>query len=185
MTPKTIVKVPIVDATPENIAPYGQIFGDDVATPGLGIPFYKDRVIEGDNVDFIYNGQAVIRTAKIMPGYPPVVWLERHQKMTQLFIGLGGEPFVMVLAPPNTADHPELNQVKAFKFAPGHALLLHLGTWHDFPIACGNPVVVMTANSDEVVKALASMTEPAEMNHGDVYKISLVNRLGCEIHIEA
>ncbi|NJK36269.1 MAG: hypothetical protein HC919_15820 [Oscillatoriales cyanobacterium SM2_2_1] len=93
----------------------------------------------------------------------------------------------MVLAPPNhqTQSHlPNLDQVQALRFPPGHGLLLHLGTWHDFPIACDRPIVVLTANSDEVVTALSQMPGADEMNQGDVYKISLPKRLNCEIHLD-
>ncbi|MDX2270973.1 MAG: ureidoglycolate lyase [Cyanobacteriota bacterium] len=184
---KSVVNIPVVDATHENVKPYGQLFGDDVAKPGLGIPFYAGRVLEGENIDFVYHGQAVIRTAKILPGYPPLLWLERHLRMTQLFVGLGSEPFIMVMAPPNHEqgkNQPDLDQVMALRFPPGHALLIHQGTWHDFPIACERPVVIMTANSDEVVTALAEMGTAAEMDQGDVFKISLRQRLGTEIHLE-
>lgn len=182
-----VVQIPVIDATPENVAPYGYLLGDDVAKPGLGIPFYKGRVLEGENVDFVYRGQAVFRTAKIMPGYPPVLWLERHMQMTQLFVGLGQEPFIMVLAPPNHEageSLPDVSQAKALRFPAGHALLLHLGTWHDFPIACDRPVVILTANSDEVVTALSQMQGADEMDQGDVYKISLPKRLNCELHLD-
>lgn len=180
--------IPVIDATQENIKPYGYLLGDDVSKPGLGIPFYQERVLEGENIDFSYRGTATFRTAKIMPGYPNIVWLERHMHMTQMFIGLGQSPFIMVMAPP-THDNdnqslPDLNQVKALRFAAGHGLLLHLGTWHDFPIACSSPVVILTANSDEVVTALSEMKEPGEMNQGDVYKISLPKRLGYEIELD-
>ncbi len=74
--------------------------------------------------------------------------------------------------------------MQALRFPAGHGLLLHLGTWHDFPIACDVPVVILTANSDEVVTALSQMQTPGEMNQGDVYKISLPKRLGCEIHLQ-
>jgi ureidoglycolate lyase len=179
-------QIPIIDATPENIKPYGHLLGDDVSKPGLGIPFYQERVLEGENIDFSYRGTATFRTAKIMPGYPEIVWLERHMHMTQMFIGLGQSPFIMVMAPPNhqnKEDLPDLSQLKALRFPPGHGLLLHLGTWHDFPIACDRPVVILTANSDEVVTALTQMKEPGEMNQGDVYKIYLPKRLGCEIKL--
>jgi len=185
--PANVLRIPVVDATPENIQDYGQLFGDDVHKPGLGIPFYKGRVLEGENFDFVYRGQAVLRTAKIMPGYPTIAWLERHMAMTQLFIGLGQEPFIMVLSPPNHKQGkqvPDLDRVKAFRFPPGHALLLHIGTWHDFPIACDHPVVVLTANSDEVVTALAEMKGAEEMDQGDVFKISLSKRLGTVIELE-
>ncbi|BAZ41189.1 hypothetical protein NIES4101_71510 [Calothrix sp. NIES-4101] len=181
------LKIPVIDATSENIKPYGYLLGDDVSKPGLGIPFYQERVIEGENIDFTYRGTATFRTAKIMPGYPNIIWLERHMHMTQMFIALGQSPFIMVLAAPNheqNEDLPDLNQVKAFRFPAGHGLLLHLGTWHDFPIACDTPVVILTANSDEVVAALSAMTAPGEMNQGDVYKISLPKRLGSEIQLD-
>jgi ureidoglycolate lyase len=73
-----------------------------------------------------------------------------------MFIALGQEPFIMVMAPPKTL--PDLDKVQALRFPPGHGLLLHRGTWHAFPLACERPVVVLTANSDEVVEALASRT---------------------------
>lgn len=180
--------IPVIDATQENIKPYGYLLGDDVSKPGLGIPFYQERVLEGENIDFSYRGIATFRTAKIMPGYPNIIWLERHMHMTQMFIALGQSPFIMVMAPPNHDNDnqsvPNLNEVKALRFPPGHGLLLHLGTWHDFPIACETPVVILTANSDEVVTALSEMKEPGEMNQGDVYKISLPKRLGYEIQLD-
>ncbi|BAZ33377.1 hypothetical protein NIES4074_58870 [Cylindrospermum sp. NIES-4074] len=186
-SPIQILKIPVIDANRENIQPYGQLLGDDVSKPGLGIPFYQGRVLEGENIDFSYRGTATFRTAKIMPGYPPIIWLERHMHMTQMFIGLGQAPFIMVMAPPNHndgADLPNLNQVKALRLSAGYGLLLHLGTWHDFPIACDRQVVILTANSDEVVTALSQMQTPDEMNQGDVYKISLPKRLGYEIQLE-
>ncbi len=186
-SPTQIINIPIIKATSENIKPYGFLLGDDVSKPGLGIPFYQGRVIEGENIDFTYRGTATFRTAKIMPGYPHITWLERHMYMTQMFLALGQSPFIMVLAPPNhqqNQDLPDISQVKAFRFPPGHGLLLHIGTWHDFPIACEQPVVILTANSDEVVTALSQMQEPNEMNQGDVYKISLPKRLGCEIKLD-
>ncbi|NJL64984.1 MAG: ureidoglycolate hydrolase [Methylacidiphilales bacterium] len=187
ISPTKTLKIPVIDATHENIKAYGYLLGDDVSKPGLGIPFYQERVIEGENIDFSYRGTATFRTAKIMPGYPNIIWLERHMHMTQMFVALGQSPFIMVLATPNhhkNEDFPDLTQVKAFRFPAGHGLLLHLGTWHDFPIACQTPVVILTANSDEVVAALSEMKEPGEMNQGDVYKISLPKRLGYEIQLD-
>ncbi|YAF95582.1 MAG: ureidoglycolate lyase [Nodularia sp. CChRGM 3473] len=186
-SPTQTLNIPIIDANPETIKPYGHLLGDDVSKPGLGIPFYQERVLEGENIDFTYRGQATFRTAKILPGYPPITWLERHMYMTQMFIGLGQSPFIMVMAPPNheTGENlPNIKQIQALRFPPGHGLLLHLGTWHDFPIACDRPVVILTANSDEVVTALSQMQTPDEMNQGDVYKISLPKRLGYEIHLD-
>ncbi|MDZ8053467.1 MAG: ureidoglycolate lyase [Aulosira sp. ZfuVER01] len=187
ISPTNVLKIPVIDANTENTQPYGHLLGDDVSKPGLGIPFYQGRVLEGENIDFTYRGTATFRTAKILPGYPSIIWLERHMHMTQMFIGLGQAPFIMVMAPPNHDNEenlPNLNQVQALRFPPGYGLLLHIGTWHDFPIACDRPVVILTANSDEVVTALSQMQTPGEMNQGDVYKISLLKRLNCEIQLD-
>jgi len=173
-----------VDATRENVAPVGLLIGTDVPNAGLSIPFYKGSVKEGRNIPFEYEGKAVIRTAQIHPRSGHVVWLERHMRMTQLFIGLGSTPFVMVLAPPNAKDTPDVEHAVAYRFPGGHGILIHKGTWHDFPMAIREPVTVLTANSEEVVQALASMKEPREMDHGDVYKIELQKRLGRTILVE-
>lgn len=181
--------IPLVWATRENIAPFGLLLGgEEVPNAGSPIPFYKNEVIEGGNLDFQYRGQAVMRCARIFPGgRSQVRWLERHLHMTQIFIPLGLEPFAMVLAPPNHERGgvlPDLDRVTAFVFPPGHGLMLHIGTWHDFPLAPKGPVTVLTMNSDEVVEALQSVREPQEMDFNDVYKVDIPARTGAQIQID-
>jgi ureidoglycolate lyase len=177
-----IVEVPIVNATRENVADYGLFIGTDVPDAGLTIPFYKGSVEEGHNIPFQCSGNAVIRSARIHKRAPEVTWLERHMDMTQLFIGLGDQPFAMVLGKPtDAAEIPNLDDVVCFVFPPGHGVMLHKGTWHDFPLAVDKPVTCLTANSPEVVVALASQKEPAEMNTGDVYKIDILKRTGKQL----
>ncbi len=178
------IEVPIVHATRENTKEYGLFIGTDVPNAGLTIPFYKGSVEEGYNIPFECNGNAVIRCARISRRPPEVNWLERHMDMTQLFIGLGDQPFAMVLGKPNHSqgkDQPDLEDVKCFILPPGHGIMIHKGTWHDFPLCVKEPVTVMTANSPEVVVALASMKSPEEMNHGDVYKIDIKKRTGKQL----
>jgi len=179
-----IVEAPIVHASRENTADYGLFIGTDVPDAGLTIPFYKGAVEEGHNIPFQCTGNAVIRSARIHKRAPEVTWLERHMDMTQLFIGLGDQPFAMVLGKPTHErgeDIPRLDEVQCFVFPPGHGIMLHMGTWHDFPLAVDKPVTCLTANSPEVVVALASQKEPAEMNTGDVYKIDILKRTGKQL----
>src|SRR5262249_15953007 len=132
------VTVPVVDATRANTADYGLFIGTDVPNPGLSIPFYEGSVIEGHNLPFAYHGRAVVRVAQIKRRPNEVTSLERHLLMTQLFVGLGSAPFVMVLGAPNhdeRASAPDPAGIVAFKFAPGHGIMIHRGTWHDFPMA--------------------------------------------------
>ena len=176
-----IVTIPVVEATRENVVDYGLFIGTDVPNAGLTIPFYKGAVEEGHNIPFECSGNAVIRSARIHKRSGEVVWLERHMNMTQLFIGLGNTPFAMVLGKPNHdrgLDTPTIEEIKCFVLPPGHGIMIHKGTWHDFPLAVKDPVTVLTANSPEVVVALASMKEPKEMDQGDVYKIDIKKRLG-------
>ncbi len=177
-----VIDVPLLEANPENIREYGMLIGDDVHEPGLSIPFYEGSVEEGENLDFRYEGRAVVRTARISHRSPEIRWLERHLNMTQLFVGLGSAPFVMVLGKPNQAmgaTEPDLDEVAAFRLPPGHGIMIHAGTWHDFPMAFdGKPVVVLTMNSEQVVATLASAAGPQELNAGDVYKIDIPARTG-------
>jgi len=176
-----IVEVPILDASRENVADYGLFVGTEVPNSGLTIPFYRGAVEEGHNLPFECTGNTVIRTARISRRNPEVLWLERHMNMTQLFIGLGDQPFAMVLGKPNHErgkKAPDLSDVKCFILPPGHGIMLHKGTWHDFPLCVKDPVTVLTANSPEVVEALSSMADAIEMDQGDVFKIEVFKHTG-------
>lgn len=185
-SPVGTLEVPILSATRENVRDYGLFVGTDVINAGLTIPFYRGSVEEGHNIPFECNGRAVIRTARISKRSGEITWLERHQRMTQLFVGLGDEPFAMVLGVPSPSgeDLPDLSAVRCFVFPAGHGIMLHKGTWHDFPLSVGKPVTCLTANSEEVVEALATMKTPSEMNHGDVFKIDIARRLGKRLHVQ-
>jgi ureidoglycolate lyase len=171
----------VLRATRENIEPYGTIIGTEVPKAGLSIPFYKGAVEEGFNLSFMYHERAVMRTARIHPRASEVIWLERHLRMTQVFIGLGDAPFALVLGTPNHEagmGAPELDTLRVFILPPGHGVMIHAGTWHDFPLAIDQPVTVLTMNSAEVVQALAAQPSPEEMDTGDVFKIDVHLRLG-------
>ncbi len=187
LTEVPVVEVPVLAATRDNVTEYGLFIGTDVPDAGLAIPFYDGAVEEGHNIPFVCNGQAVVRSARIHKRSGEVAWLERHLNMTQLFVGLGDQPFAMVVGKPGHElgeDLPRLEDLRCFVFPPGHGIMLSIGTWHDFPLCVAEPVTVLTVNSPEVVEALASMAEPAEMAHGDVYKIDIQTRVGRRVVVE-
>jgi ureidoglycolate lyase len=107
--------------------------------------------------------------------------------MTQIFVGLGDAPFGMVLGKPNHSSNknaPNMEEMIGFILRPGHGIMIHEGTWHDFPMALERPVSVLTFNSEEVVSALSTQKSPEEMNHGDVFKIDVLNRVGVQIRVD-
>lgn len=177
-----ILELPVVQATRENVQDYGLFIGTDVPDAGLKIPFYQGSVEEGHNIPFECRGNAVVRSARISRRSGDVVWLERHLHMTQLFIGLGDQPFAMVLGKPThetTGESiPNTADVKTFVFPPGHGIMLKKGTWHDFPMCVNEPVTCLTMNSPEVVEALSNAKTADEMDSGDVFKIDIKKRLG-------
>lgn len=76
--------VPVIRATKENTKILGQWIGSEIDNE-KDIPFYRGKVIEGDNFDFKYNKKAVIRTARLLPRTEyPINWIERHTKLTQV-----------------------------------------------------------------------------------------------------
>lgn len=184
-TPR-IMDLPLLDATPESIAPYGVMIGESVHRPGLSIPFYQGSVEEGANLDFVYHDQAVVRTARISHRDPEVLWLERHIRLSQIFVGLGQAPFALVLGQPNhttNGRYPDLDTLKVFRLPPGHGVMIHQGTWHDFPMAFTQPVTILTMNSAEVVQALAQARPGEDLNQGDVYKLNVREHLGCILRV--
>lgn len=185
----TIFPVKLEKATPRNTEEFGFFIGEDIRQERIPIPFY-DHVDEGQNIPFEYTGKAVLRTARIHPTKKSNIWLERHMNMTQFFIGLGSSQFSMLLATPThnltegKRDKPDPLSFRCFLFDSGTGIVLKKGVWHDFPMALDRPVTCITGNSDEVVQALVEMDTPREMNHGDVYKVNLPDRLGIEVIVE-
>jgi ureidoglycolate lyase len=176
------IEIPVTSATAESTAPFGRLIDSDV-TASLAIPYYPARVVEGGDLGFTYRGSAKMRTAQVLPGDMTVSWMERHLHLTQMFVPIGTASYIMVLAPPNhdAGDElPDLDQMAALRFS-GAGLLLHQGTWHDFPLACGEPVSFVIGNSAEVIDTLAACAGPTELDTGDVFKIRLADRLGVEL----
>lgn len=54
--------------------------------------------------------------------------IERHGQAAQVFIPLGEQRFVVVVAPGQ--DAPDWDRIEAFVTAPGQGVCLHRGCWH-------------------------------------------------------
>lgn len=129
----TVRTIRVKQATPEAIAACGQILGPDPDVAPLPIDFYGGSVRVHRVVDFISDDQTELPLVTGQPRPMEVRWMERHFKHTQTFIPLEGKPFVVVMAPPNDKELPDLDQVEAFLFDGSAGFTMKLGTWHEFP----------------------------------------------------
>lgn len=75
------------------------------------------------------------------------LFLERHNHLTQTFIPLNGEPFVMVVARPNAREENgmvALNEIRAFVIPGDTPIQIHRATWHEnpFPLRASQHLLV-------------------------------------------
>ena len=126
---------PRIRGTRETLAPYGQILAYDESVGPMPIDFYDGAVKVRRMVDFVSDEQTEMPLVTIDRRPLDVRWMERHFKHTQGFIPLDKKPFVVVMAPPNDAETPDLDKVEPFRFDGTGAFFMKLGTWHEFPFA--------------------------------------------------
>jgi ureidoglycolate lyase len=134
--------------TPDSFAPFGEM----LTTTGPPLPH-----VYGDCMDVYRAGQleSDATVEYIVTRYRRrefrVQYLERHHRITQTFIPLGGHPFVLAVARPDAAlknGLPALAEVRAF-VVPGHAAVnLHRGTWHEVPFPLvDNSLTLLTSHA--------------------------------------
>ena len=170
--PPTVRTIPLIDATPENFAPYGTILGDSSSS---GSQHYKAvRVCKP-----AHNFSSDEDTCVIVLCYEPrpfeVKFMERHYKHTQTFIPLEGKPLIGFFAPPNDKSEPDLDQIVALRFDGSAGFVMHKGTWHEqpFPELSGTKAVCVLRN--ETVRELKPV-ENGECHGNDIDKLNLLHR---------
>lgn len=176
MTAPTFHRLELEDATPQAIDPYGRM----VVAGGVGArtsSFYRDAVELWSPGEVRTDADACLSVARVHPRQREVVWMERHFKHTQAFIPMGGTPFVVVLAAPNAKQVPDVTNVRAFRFDGSAGLLMHIGTWHEFPFALDRSVDLVVVLRNETNRDL-DMIENGEAVGGDLEKRNVRARLG-------
>lgn len=150
--------LPLEDADAASIAPFGELLGVGRGRPSTRTRFYDDAVELVEKAPFRSDADTCLSIARVRPRPFEVTWMERHFKHTQVFLPLSREPYAVVLAPPTMAELPDLSQVRAFRFAGDCGLLMHVGTWHEFPFALRAPsdmVVILRNETNRNLDAIA------------------------------
>jgi ureidoglycolate lyase len=172
-------------ATAEALKPFGQILGLQSGVAPLKLGFYEDKVEIRKPVDFVSDETTEFTLATIHRREPTVQYIERHFKHTQMFIPLGGKPFVAVMAPPTDGEMPNLDEIRAFYFDGTAGFAMHIGTWHEFPFAIGDNTNVIVVLRGETTRDLRSENVFANEAHGpDLDKKDMVARAKVMFEIE-
>ncbi len=180
---RTIELTPL---SPQAFAPFGEIISLE-HTPKLPIDLYSGaNAIHGPVVL-----QADERPEFILfrVGYRggEIRYLERHHAMTQTFIPLGNDPYILTVAPPE-ADiidgFPDPSTIRAFKIPGDVSINIHRGTWHEppFPTTDGQKFL-LTSIPSVTIGLQTTVDENSEVHELDVDKRSPTYRLGHRLHV--
>ena len=131
----TVRRMPVETVTAENFRAFGQVL-TEVGRTRLPINTYGDKLDlyrEGFESDqptewFIVRGK---------DRGTGVLFLERHQQLSQTFIPVGGKGFFTVVAAPGAREQdgfPALDELRAFWVPGDSAIQLHRATWHENPM---------------------------------------------------
>ena len=169
-------------ATPESVSFFGFWLGHDAPGPVRRSGFYGEAVELRNPARFVGDETLDITVATVHSRPLRVSWLERHALHTQTFIPLGGKPFALVLAPPGDGEMPDLQQTKALLFDGSAGIALHIGTWHEFPLALLPATTAVVPVRKDTMRDLAKI-EGNEAFGTDLDKKEIVARTGRTIRV--
>ena len=165
-------------ATPEALQPFGEMVGGPAGFAAPPTTFYADKV-RTHRPAFVSDEQTEVAVCTLNRRPLEVRWMERHFKHTQVFLPLGGKPFVAVLAPPTDGDLPNIDEAKAFLFDGQAGLSMHIGTWHEFPFTLVDGAQIVVILRKEATDGLkAENVVDGEGVSGDLDKKDITRRLG-------
>jgi ureidoglycolate lyase len=171
----------VEDATPENVAPFGWLLGSSVPDPGTRLNFYDGVLRKPTRFESDEQTELTVATLRRRPF--AVRWLERHFKHTQTFIPLRGKPFVVVLAPPNDRDMPDIDQIRALRFDGSAGFCMRIGCWHEFPFVIEDDTDLIVILRRETHANLRNISG-TEAEGADLEKRDLQLRLDLSIELD-
>jgi len=176
------VQLDLEEATAENIAPFGELLAFGRGRPVTRTGFYDDAVELAEKPAFASDADTCLSLARVHPRPLQVIWMERHFKHTQVFLPLNAVPWCAVLAPPTKGDLPDLAQARAFRFAGDCGLLMHVGTWHEFPFALDATADMVVVLRNETNRNLDAVSDGEAVGE-DLEKRHIAKRFGMSLAI--
>lgn len=129
------IEIALSPLTPEAFAPFGTILAPEgrarlpVTTYGDALCLYREGFETDQPIEwFIVQGK---------PRPMEALFLERHRQITQAFLPLGGQGFILLVARPEAEAEADgliaQSETRAFHVPGTVGVQLHRGTWHENP----------------------------------------------------
>jgi ureidoglycolate lyase len=178
-------RLPLEPATAAAIAPFGALVGRGAGVPLVGVDYYAGAVAVSRPARFECDGPTELSLSVLRRRPFTVRYLERHFRHTQVFLPLGGKPWLAVLAPPTDSDLPDLDAARAFRFDGATGLCLHVGTWHEFPFPLADDADMIVLLSAQTTRDLAARAPNGIEAFGpDLDKKDITLRTGIVLAVE-
>lgn len=155
----TRLELPLTILTPEAFRSYGTVLTPNgrerlpINTYGDKLDLYRESFESDQPIEWFL--------VTLRPRWRGMLFLERHQQLTQTFIPLNGLPFITIVAPPNCPEvdgFPALSEVRAFLVPGDSPIQLYGGTWHENPLPT-------TDLQNLLVTSHAALTRGHQANH--------------------
>lgn len=123
-----LIELPVEAITTGGFAPFGTLI--DTAEDGkLFGPDEAQLVLDRGTPRFY-----IMNLSNRPMGFRHIT---RHLAVTQCLASVGGKPWVIAVAPPDSPDdpagEPDVAAIRAFRVEGDQAIMLHRGTWHVGP----------------------------------------------------
>ncbi len=179
-----IINIPVRTATPEALARYGTVLGYDPKVAPMPIDFYDGAAQVRRVAEFKAQGDIEMPIVTVQRRPLQVRWMERHFKHTQAFVSLGSKPFIIVFAPANEGEIPDIDKVEAFLFDGSAGFMMHIGVWHEFPFAVLDDTNLMVILTKQATDGLVRDNVIQDEALGeDLDKKDLTARLGIRLNL--
>lgn len=159
------IDVELEPLTAQAFAGYGEVIG-----LAEGPPVFSGSHIKSWRQDFACDGPVEVMLARYAHQPMQLSLLERHFNVTQAFIPLSADPWVMVVAgltiPADRDARPAPDSVRAFHVPAGRGIMLARGAWHAltrFPVNPAGAAFVLITGADtqrELERQLKDGTRP-------------------------
>jgi ureidoglycolate lyase len=158
-------KLRVETVTPENFEPFGRVLTPEgrkrlpINTYGDKMNLFREPIETDQPIEwFIFQGYK---------RWNGVLFLERHQQLTQTFIPIGGKSFYTVVAPAGCKEEngfPVLSELRAF-LVPGDCVIqLNRAAWHENPMPLQDDTRMLVTSHSKLTYAHQQNPDPKLAN---------------------